>query len=128
MSEQTKTEITESALDLIGNTPLLALDRIWPGPGRILAKCEFLNPGASIKDRSSLWMVKKAREEGRLKPGEHVVEVTSGNQGGGIALVCAVLGHPFTVTMSKGNSPQRAHMMRGLGANVILTDQVLKLT
>lgn len=118
------TEIASSALDLIGNTPLLALDRIWPGPGRILAKCEFLNPGGSIKDRSSLGMIKSAIEAGDLKPGAPVLEVTSGNQGCGLALVTAVLKHPLTTVMSKGNSPQRATMMRALGANAVLVDQV----
>jgi cysteine synthase A len=116
--------ISKKALDLIGNTPLIALDRIWPGPGRILGKCEFLNPGASVKDRSSLSMIQKALESGELKPNEPVVEVTSGNQGCGLALVCAVLGHPLTLTMSAGNSPQRAVMMKALGANCILVPQV----
>ena len=119
-----KNEITASALDLIGNTPLIALDRLWPGPGRILAKCEFMNPGASIKCRSSLYMIKHARESGKLKPGGHVVEVTSGNQGCGLAVVCAVLGHPLTVTMSKGNSAQRAIHMEALGAKCIKMPQV----
>lgn len=117
-------EITNSVLDLIGNTPLVALDRLHPGPGRILVKCEFLNPGASMKDRTSLAMIRAARESGELQPGGHVVEMTSGNQGSGLALVCAVLGHPITVTMSVGNSPQRAVMMKGFGANVELVDQV----
>ncbi|RWS21881.1 beta-cyanoalanine synthase-like protein, partial [Leptotrombidium deliense] len=94
-------QITSSALDLVGNTPLLALDRIWPGPGRLLAKCEFLSPTLSVKDRSALSMIQKARESGKLKPGDPVVEVTSGNQGGGLAFVCAIMGHPLTVTMSK---------------------------
>jgi len=124
MSADGTTDIKASALELIGNTPLVALDRIWPGPGRLLAKCEFMNPGGSIKDRSSLGMITKATESGELKPGAPVLEVTSGNQGCGIALVCAVMGHPLTLTMSKGNSPQRAAMMRGLGANVELVDQV----
>ncbi|KAJ6635220.1 Cysteine synthase B [Pseudolycoriella hygida] len=118
------TDIASSALDLIGNTPLLALDRIWPGPGRILAKCEFLNPGGSIKDRSSLGMIKSAIESGELKPNGPVLEVTSGNQGCGLAMVAAVLQHPLTTVMSKGNSPQRATMMRALGANAVLVDQV----
>ena len=117
-------EITASALDLIGNTPLIALDRLWPGPGRILAKCEFLNPGASIKDRSAYSMIKRALESGELQPGGEILEVTSGNQGCGLALVASVLGHPCTCLMSKGNSPQRATMMRAYGANVILVDQV----
>ncbi|KAG4075468.1 hypothetical protein HA402_015121 [Bradysia odoriphaga] len=140
------TEIASSALDLIGNTPLLALDRIWPGPGRILAKCEFLNPGGSIKDRSSLGMIKSAIEAGDLKPGAPVLEVTSGNQGCGLALVTAVLKHPLTTVMSKGkhllNRNRQGQyndrseifsqatvlkeptMMRALGANAVLVDQV----
>lgn len=117
-------EIKASALELIGNTPIVALDRIWPGPGRILAKCEFMNPGASIKCRSSLHMIKKALERGDLKPGHAVLEVTSGNQGCGLAVVCAVLGHPLTLTMSKGNSVQRAIHMEALGAKCVRVPQV----
>lgn len=116
--------ILSSALELIGNTPIVALDRLWPGPGRILAKCEFMNPGGSIKCPSSLHMIQKARENGDLKPGAPVVEVTSGNQGCGLAVVCAVLGHPLTLTMSAGNSAQRASMMEGLGAKCIKVPQV----
>lgn len=117
-------EIKASALELIGNTPLVALDRIYPGPGRILAKCEFMNPGASIKCRSSLYMINKAIESGELKPGMPVVEVTSGNQGCGLAVVCSVLGHPLTLTMSKGNSVQRALHMEALGAKCVRVPQV----
>ncbi|KAM3966298.1 uncharacterized protein ACR2FA_012600, partial [Aphomia sociella] len=117
-------DIKASALELIGNTPIVALDRLYTGPGRILAKCEFMNPGASIKCRSSLQMIKKARESGELKPGEPVLEVTSGNQGCGLAVVCAVLGHPLTLTMSKGNSVQRAIHMEALGAKCIKVPQV----
>ena len=118
------TDIKSSVLDLIGNTPLISLERVYKGPGRILAKCEFLNPTGSIKDRSAYSMIKYAIEEGNLKPGAQIVEVTSGNQGSGIAMVGAVLQHPVTLVMSVGNSPQRAEMMRGLGANTILTPQV----
>ncbi|XP_068618425.1 cysteine synthase A-like [Battus philenor] len=117
-------EIKASALDLIGETPIVALDRLYTGPGRILAKCEFMNPGASIKCRSSLHMIRKARENGALKPGAPVLEVTSGNQGCGLAVVCAVLGHPLTLTMSKGNSVQRAIHMKALGANCVCVPQV----
>lgn len=117
-------EIKSSALELIGNTPLVALDRLWPGPGRILVKCEFLNPGASIKDRSSYAMIKYAKENGELKNGAPIIEVTSGNQGCGIALVGAVLGHPTTLVMSAGNSPQRVEMMLGYGAHCELIPQV----
>ncbi|CAK1556380.1 unnamed protein product [Leptosia nina] len=112
-------EIKASALELIGNTPLVALDRLHPGPGRILAKCEFMNPGGSLKCRSSLHMIQKARERGDLQPGGEVIEMTSGNQGCGLAVVCAVLEHPLIVTMSKGNSIQRAIHMEALGAKCI---------
>lgn len=117
-------EIKSSALELIGNTPIVALDRLYSGPGRILAKCEFMNPGASVKDRSSLHMLKKARESGELKSNGPVVEVTSGNQGCGLAVVCAVLGHPLTLTMSMGNSAQRAIHMEALGAKCVRVPQV----
>lgn len=117
-------EIKQSALELIGNTPIIALDRLYTGPGRILAKCEFMNPGASIKCRSSMHMILNARESGELKPGAPVLEVTSGNQGCGLAVVCAVLQHPLTVTMSKGNSVQRAIHMEALGAKCVRVPQV----
>ncbi|KAJ8716248.1 hypothetical protein PYW08_013533 [Mythimna loreyi] len=119
-----ESDIKASALELIGNTPIVALDRIYTGPGRILAKCEFMNPGASIKCRSSLSMINRALKSGELQPGAPVVEVTSGNQGCGLAVVCAVLGHPLTLTMSKGNSAQRAIHMEALGAKCIRVDQV----
>lgn len=113
-----------SALDLIGRTPLVALDRVHSGPGRIVAKAEFLQPGGSVKDRAARAIVLAAREDGRLRPGMPVVEMTSGNMGAGLAVVCAALGHPFIATMSAGNSPARARMMEGLGARVVLVPQV----
>lgn len=113
-----------SSLDLIGQTPLVALDRIHTGPGRIVAKAEFLQPGGSVKDRAAKAILLAAREDGRLKPGMPVVEMTSGNMGAGLAVVCAALGHPFIATMSAGNSPARARMMQGLGARVVLVPQV----
>ncbi|MBK4216095.1 cysteine synthase family protein [Paracoccus caeni] len=113
-----------SALDLIGHTPLVSLDRIHAGPGRIVAKAEFLQPGGSVKDRAAKAILLAARQDGRLKPGMPVVEMTSGNMGAGLAVVCAALGHPFIATMSAGNSPARARMMEGLGAKVVLVPQV----
>lgn len=113
-----------SVLDLIGGTPLLALDRVWPGPGRIVAKAEFLQPGGSVKDRAAKAILLAARADGRLAPGAPVVEMTSGNMGAGLAVVAAALGHPFIATMSAGNSPARARMMEGLGARVALVPQV----
>jgi len=115
---------SSSALNLIGNTPLVALDRIHPGPGRIVAKAEFLQPGGSIKDRAAKAIVLSAISDGRLQPKMPVVEMTSGNMGSGLAVVCAALKHPLIVTMSAGNSPARARMLEGLGAEVILVDQV----
>ncbi|VVC92162.1 unnamed protein product [Leptidea sinapis] len=100
MAEIIQEDIKSSALELIGNTPLLALDRLHPGPGRLLVKCEFMNPGGSIKCRSSYNMIQKARERGTLKPGGMVIEMTSGNQGSGLAVVSAVLGHELVVHTS----------------------------
>jgi cysteine synthase A len=118
------TKISANALDLIGNTPTLALGRIHPGPGTILAKAEFAQPGGSVKDRAALAILEDARESGKLAAGQPVVEMTSGNMGAGLAVVCNVLGHPFIVTMSEGNSPARARMLEALGAEVILVPQV----
>ncbi len=115
--------IPASALDLVGRTPLIALDRAHPGPERILAKAEFLQPGGSVKDRAARAILLAAGADGRLRPGAPVVEMTSGNMGAGLAVACAVLGHPLVVTMSAGNSAQRARMLEALGAEVVLVPQ-----
>ena len=115
--------ILDSVLDAIGGTPLVRLSRLWPGPGEILAKLDFLNPGGSKKDRIGLRMIEEAEESGLLSPGQTVVELTSGNTGTGLAIVCAVKGYPFVAVMSKGNSEERAQMMTALGAEVVLVDQ-----
>lgn len=115
----------DSVLAAIGNTPLVELARLTRGlEGRILAKLEYLNPGFSKKDRIALQMIAEAEAEGTLKPGQTVVELTSGNTGTGLSIVCAVKGYPFVAVMSKGNSTERARMMRALGAEVILIDQL----
>jgi cysteine synthase A len=117
--------LLDSVLGAIGNTPLVELSRLTRGlEGRILAKLEFLNPGYSKKDRIALQMIEEAEREGQLKPGQTVVELTSGNTGTGLSIVCAVKGYPFVAVMSKGNSTERARMMRALGAEVILVDQL----
>lgn len=116
--------ILSSALDAIGRTPLIALDRVYSGPGRLVAKAEFLQPGGSVKDRAARAIIEAARADGRLRPGMPVVEMTSGNMGAGLAVACATLGHPLVVTMSAGNSPARAKMLEGLGAEVVLIPQV----
>ena len=92
--------------------------------GRILAKLEYLNPGFSKKDRIALQMIEEAETNGSLQPGQTVVELTSGNTGTGLSIVCAVKGHPFVAVMSKGNSTERARMMKALGAEVVLVDQL----
>ena len=117
--------LLESVLGAVGNTPLVELSRITHGlEGRILAKLEYLNPGFSKKDRIALQMIEEAEADGSLKPGQTVIELTSGNTGTGLAIVCAVKGYPFVAVMSKGNSTERARMMKAFGAEVILIDQL----
>jgi len=111
-------------VETIGRTPLVELSRITEGlTGRILAKLEYLNPGLSKKDRIALQMIEDAEKSGDLKPGQTVVELTSGNTGTGLAIVCAVKGYPFVAVMSRGNTIERARMMAALGAEVVLVDQ-----
>src|SRR5258708_6524297 len=106
-----------SVIETIGSTPLVELSRLTRGmPGRILAKLEYLNPGFSKKDRIARQMIEEAEISGDLKPGQTVVELTSGNTGTGLAIVCGVKGYPFVAVMSKGNSPGRAALMRAPGA------------
>jgi cysteine synthase len=117
--------VLTSALKAIGDTPLVELSRITRGlHGRILAKLEYLNPGYSKKDRIALQIIEDAEADGRLRPGQTVVELTSGNTGTGLAIVCGVKGYPFVAVMSKGNSVERARMMAALGAEVVLVDQL----
>lgn len=125
MNSPRESTLLDSVLSAIGNTPLVELSRITRGlDGRILAKLEYLNPGFSKKDRIALQMIEEAEAEGNLKPGQTVVELTSGNTGTGLSIVCAVKGYPFVAVMSKGNSTERARMMKALGAEVILIDQL----
>ena len=114
----------ENALSLIGKTPLIDLSRIHPGPGKIWAKAEFIQPGGSIKDRAALQIIKDAYANGRLVTGQPVVEMTSGNMGSGLAVVCNVYGNTFTAVMSAGNSTARARMLESLGARVELVPQI----
>ena len=117
--------VLPSVIDAIGDTPLVELGRLTKGmDGRILAKLEYLNPGFSKKDRIALQMIEEAEAQGHLGPGQTVVELTSGNTGTGLAIVCAVKGYPFVAVMSTGNSTERARMMSALGAEVILVNQL----
>ncbi|MBW7997137.1 MAG: cysteine synthase family protein [Candidatus Glassbacteria bacterium] len=113
----------ESVLDAFHETPLVELSRVGSGlDGRILAKLEYFSPGLSKKDRIALQMVEDAERSGALRPGQTVVELTSGNTGTGLAIVCAVKGYPFVAVMSRGNSKERAGMMAALGAEVVLVE------
>ena len=118
------TEISESVAASIGWTPLIELSKVTDGlNGRILMKLEYLNPGFSKKDRAALRIIEDAEKTDDLQPGQTVVELTSGNMGTGLAIVCRAKGYPFVAVMSKGNSEERARMMRALGAEVVLVDQ-----
>ena len=114
-----------STIEAIGNTPLVELARLTRDmDGRILAKFEYLNPGFSKKDRIARQIIADAETSGKLSPGQTVVELTSGNTGTGLAIVCGIKGYPFVAVMSKGNSIERARMMSALGAEVVLVDQL----
>jgi len=116
----------DSVIDTIGCTPAVNLRRAVAArglKGRVIAKLELLNPGFSKKDRVGLEMVRQAHAAGLLAEGQTVVELTSGNTGTGLAIACRALGHRFIAVMSKGNTPERATMMRALGAEVELVDQ-----
>jgi len=118
--------VLSSCADAIGDTPLVSLSRVVSHlglRGTVVAKLENLNPGYSKKDRIALQIVEDALEMGQLQRGQPVVELTSGNTGTGLAIVCAVSGNPFVAVMSRGNSPERARMMRSLGARVVLVEQ-----
>ena len=120
------TPVLPSVVEAMGETPLVDLSRLARQlglDGRLLAKLDNLLPGYSKKDRAARAIVEAARASGRLAEGQTVVELTSGNMGTGLAIVCAVLGHPFVAVMSEGNSVERARMMRALGARVVLVPQ-----
>ena len=113
--------IYDNLLDTIGNTPVVRLQRMAPDGIELYAKLESFNPMSSVKDRLAYAIIKDAEESGALKPGQTVVEATSGNTGIALAMVCAVTGHPFVATMVETFSVERRKLMRALGAKVILT-------
>ncbi|MBM4202715.1 MAG: cysteine synthase A [Gammaproteobacteria bacterium] len=108
-------------LETIGNTPVVRINKLAPTHVTMYVKVESFNPLASIKDRLAYAIIKDARDSGALKPGQPVVEATSGNTGIALAMVCAALGHPFVATMVETFSIERRKIMRALGAKVILT-------
>lgn len=114
-------KIVDSVLDLIGMTPMVRLKRLGAGlPGEILVKLEYFSPGGSVKDRAALWCIEGAEREGLLKPGDVVVEATSGNMGAGLAIACAIKGYHMVAVMSETMSEERKQMLRTLGAELVL--------
>ncbi|MFC3814838.1 cysteine synthase A [Lysobacter sp. GCM10012299] len=113
--------IHDSILDTIGRTPVVRLNRIAPDHVTVYAKVEAFNPGGSVKDRLALAIILDAEARGQLKPGDTVVEATSGNTGVALAMVCAARGYKFVATMSETFSMERRKLMRAFGAKVILT-------
>ncbi|WP_024889463.1 cysteine synthase A [Luteimonas huabeiensis] len=111
----------DSILDTVGNTPVVRLHRIGPGHVELYAKVESFNPGGSVKDRLALAIILDAERRGLLKPGDTVVEATSGNTGVALAMVCAARGYKFVATMVETFSIERRKLMRAYGARVILT-------
>jgi cysteine synthase A len=116
----------ESVVDTIGNTPCIRVNNLAPEGVRLYVKAEFFNPAASIKDRLAISIIEEAERRGDLKPGQTVVEATSGNTGIGLAMVCAAKGYPLVVTMADSFSIERRKLMRFLGARVVLTPRAEK--
>ena len=113
--------IYDSILNTIGRTPVVRINRLAPADVTMYVKCEFFNPLASVKDRLAIAIIEDAERSGALKPGQTVVEATSGNTGIALAMVCAAKGYPFVATMVETFSVERRKIMRMLGAKVILT-------
>jgi cysteine synthase A len=112
-----------SIVDLIGNTPLIRLNRLSDQTGcEILGKAEFLNPGQSIKDRAALYIVRSALASGALKPGGTIVEGTAGNTGIGLALIGAALGHPVVIVIPRTQAEEKKAAIRALGAKLVEID------
>ena len=114
-----------SVVDLIGNTPLIRLNRASEATGcDIWGKCEFLNPGQSIKDRAALWIIRDAVAKGRLKPGGRIVEGTAGNTGIGLAMIANALGFHCTIVIPRTQSDEKKAAIRAFGADLVEVDAV----
>src|SRR5579872_2196361 len=110
-----------SILETVGNTPVVRINRLAPAGVNLYVKIEAFNPLGSVKDRLALGVIEAAEKSGQLKPGQTVIEATSGNTGIGLAMVCAAKGYPLVVTMAESFSVERRKLMRFLGAKVVLT-------
>src|SRR5712672_436585 len=110
-----------SILETVGNTPVVRINKLAPANVNLYVKIEAFNPLGSVKDRLALGVIEAAEQSGALKPGQTVIEATSGNTGIGLAMVCAAKGYPLVVTMAETFSVERRRLMRFLGAKVVLT-------
>jgi len=115
-------------LATVGNTPVVRINRLAPDHVEIYVKCEAFNPLSSVKDRLALGVINDAERKGELKPGQTVIEATSGNTGISLAMVCAVRGYPFVAVMAESFSVERRKLMKALGAKVVLTPAELRAT
>jgi len=113
--------IHENILGTIGNTPVVKINKLAPDHVTMYVKCEAFNPLSSVKDRLAIAIIEDAEQRGTIRPGQTVVEATSGNTGIALAMVCAVKGYPFVAVMADSFSVERRKLMRALGARVILT-------
>ena len=120
--------IHESILGTIGNTPVVKINRLAPEGTTMYVKCEAFNPLSSVKDRLAIAIIEDGERRGALKPGQTVVEATSGNTGIALAMVCAVKGYPFVALMSDSFSIERRKLMRILGAKVVLVPAAERAT
>jgi cysteine synthase A len=120
--------IHNSILDTIGRTPIVRINRLAPEGVAMYVKCEFFNPMSSVKDRLALAIILDAEARGVLKPGQMVVEATSGNTGIALAMVCAARGYPFVAIMADSFSIERRKLMRALGAKVLLSPAAERAT
>jgi cysteine synthase A len=121
-------QVYDSILDTIGNTPSIRINNLAPEGVNLYVKFEAFNPAGSVKDRLAISIIEEAEKSGALKPGQTVVEATSGNTGIGLAMVCAAKGYPLVITMAESFSVERRKLMRFLGAKVVLTPKELKGT
>lgn len=119
-------QLYNNILETIGNTPIVRINKLAPGHVNLYAKVEAFNPMGSVKDRLALSAIETAEQSGELKPGQTVVEATSGNTGIGLAMVCAQKGYPLVITMAESFSVERRRLMRFLGAKVVLTPAALR--
>src|SRR6266478_7607132 len=118
----------DNVVETIGDTPCIRVNTLAPKHATVYVKAEFFNPAGSVKDRLALSIIETAERNGTLKPGQTVVEATSGNTGIGLAMVCAAKGYPLVVTMADSFSIERRRLMRFLGAKVVLTPAALRAT